>query len=112
MSKKYKMIGLFDADTIMTDKLTLGYTEATLNNRASIFGDAKVLKGHEFHYSSMTNHSKDLRFAYTLKKGKGIINGLDGLSSYNCIASYMHMHFINSKAIENFITNCRKYAKK
>ena len=30
--KKYKMVGLFDAETIMTGKLTLGYTEAILNS--------------------------------------------------------------------------------
>ncbi|MDQ4073506.1 MAG: cobyrinic acid a,c-diamide synthase, partial [Thermoproteota archaeon] len=110
--KKYKMVGLFDADTIMTGKLTLGYTEATLNNKNTIFGDVKVLKGHEFHYSSIPNYSKDSRFVYTLKKGKGIANGLDGLSSYNCIASYMHTHFVNSNAVKNFILNCRQYSKR
>ncbi len=110
--KKYKMVGLFDAETIMTGKLTLGYTEAILNNNKTIFGNIKRLRGHEFHYSNIIINHKDLKLIYTLKKGKGIINGYDGLYSNNCIASYMHTHFINSNISDNFIESCYNYLKK
>ena len=40
--KKYKMVGLFDAETIMTGKLTLGYTEAILNIHKTILGNIKT----------------------------------------------------------------------
>jgi cobyrinic acid a,c-diamide synthase len=110
--KKYKMVGLFDAETIMTGKLTLGYTEAILNDNKTIFGNIKKLRGHEFHYSSIINNNKDLKLIYTLKKGKGIINGYDGFYTNNCIASYMHTHFINSKISNNFIESCQNYSKK
>ena len=110
--KKYKMVGLFDAETIMTGKLTLGYTEAILNDNKTIFGNIKKLRGHEFHYSDIINNNKDLKLIYTLKKGKGIIDGYDGFYSNNCIASYMHTHFINSKISNNFIKSCQNYSKK
>jgi cobyrinic acid a,c-diamide synthase len=110
--RKYKMVGLFDAETIMTGKLILGYTEAVLNNNKSIFGNVKRIRGHEFHYSNIINNHKDLKLIYTLKKGKGIIDGYDGFYSNNSIASYMHTHFINSKISDNFIESCYKYSKK
>ncbi len=50
--------------------------------------------------------------AYTLRRGKGIIDGYDGFSLNNCIASYMHTHFINSNISNNFIESCYKYMKK
>ncbi len=106
------MVGLFDAETIMTGKLTLGYTEAVLNYKGSIFGNITKIRGHEFHYSNIINNHKDLKLIYELKRGKGIINGKDGFCLNNCIASYMHTHFINSSISENFIKNCHKYSKK
>ena len=110
--KKYKMVGLFDAETIMTGKLTLGYTEAELNYKGSIFGKVKKIRGHEFHYSNIINNHRDLKLIYELKRGKGIIDSKDGFCISNCIASYMHTHFINSNISENFIKNCYKYSKK
>jgi cobyrinic acid a,c-diamide synthase len=111
-NKKYKMVGLFDAETIMTKKLTLGYTDATLKTSKTIFGKTKRLRGHEFHYSEINNNNKDTELVYKLKKGKGIANGHDGFSSYMCIASYMHIHFCHSNASSNFIESCYKYSKK
>jgi cobyrinic acid a,c-diamide synthase len=111
-NKKYKMVGLFDAETIMTKKLTLGYTEATLNNNKTIFGNIKRLRGHEFHYSEIINSHRDLKLIYKLKKGKGIIDGYDGAYSNRCIASYMHIHFVNSMISNNFIESCYDYSKK
>ena len=110
--KKYKMVGLFDAETIMTGKLTLGYTEAILNSSKTILGNIKTIHGHEFHYSKIIKNNKDIKMAYTLKRGKGIIDGYDGFSINNCIASYMHTHFINSNISSNFIESCYKYFKK
>ena len=109
---KYKMVGLFDAETVMTGKLTLGYTEALLNNNKTIFGNIKRLRGHEFHYSDIINNHRDLKLIYKLKKGKGIVNGYDGFYSNRCIASYMHTHFINSSISNNFIESCYNYSKK
>ena len=106
------MIGLFDAETIMTGKLILGYTEAVLNSNKSIFGNVKRIRGHEFHYSNIINNHRDLKLIYDLKRGKGIINGKDGFYLNNCIASYMHTHFINSNISNNFIESCYKYSKK
>jgi len=107
--RKYKMVGLFDADTLMTGKLTLGYTEGYLVGNQSFLQNIRKIKGHEFHYSKVIPHGKDMKMMYKLKRGKGIIDGMDGLNEQNCIASYMHTHFIGSNISKGFIHSCLKY---
>lgn len=109
--KTKKMIGLIEADTYMNDRLTLNYTEA--ENSGAFFSDIKKIRGHEFHYSKIHNISKDFRFAYVLRRGIGIFDKKDGLVVYNCLASYMHLHFGSDQRLARRIVDmCREYSKK
>ena len=109
--EKTQMIGLIEADTSMDDKLTLNYTEA--ENSGAFFRDIKKIKGHEFHYSRIHNISKDFKFAYVLRRGNGIFNKKDGLIVYNCLASYMHLHFGGDERLARRVVDmCREYSKK
>ena len=110
--KKYKMVGLFDADTVMTGKVTLGYTEALLNNKKTYLGRIRKVRGHEFHYSNVVINKTDLDLIYDLKKGKGITDGRDGFYAHDCIASYMHTHFMNSTFSDRFVERCVRYSRK
>ncbi|TVP39653.1 cobyrinate a,c-diamide synthase [Candidatus Nitrosocosmicus arcticus] len=110
--KKHKMVGLFDADTIMTNKVTLGYTEALLNNNETYLGKIRKVRGHEFHYSTVVINNTDLELIYNLKKGRGIKDGKDGFHTHNSIASYMHTHFINSTFSDRFLKYCVQYSRK
>jgi cobyrinic acid a,c-diamide synthase len=102
--KKYNMIGLIDADTLISGKLTLNYTEA--NSNASIFGKISNIRGHEFHYSRIENIARDSKFAYVMKRGIGIDNKKDGFIVYNGLASYMHLHFADSRLPKRFVESC------
>ena len=110
-NKTYRMIGLIDAMTNMTDKLTLNYTQGKVINE-SLFGNINRVRGHEFHFSVMENISNDSKFSYYLNKGKGITNQKDGIVVYNTLASYTHLHFSNTKLPERFILNCKKISRK
>jgi cobyrinic acid a,c-diamide synthase len=110
-NKTYKMTGLIDAITKMTDKLTLNYTQGKVINE-SIFGNINSIKGHEFHFSEMENISNDCKFSYYLNKGKGIIDQKDGIMVYNTLASYTHLHFSNTKLPQEFILKCKKFSRK
>ena len=110
-NKTYKMIGLIEATTKMTDNLTLNYTQGKVINK-SIVGDLNSIKGHEFHFSEMENVSMDSKFSYYLSKGKGIIDQKDGIVVYNTLASYTHLHFSNTKLPRHFILNCKKFSRK
>jgi cobyrinic acid a,c-diamide synthase len=104
--KKRNMVGLIDADTFISGKLTLNYTEA--NSNASIFGKISKVRGHEFHYSRIENIAKDSKFAYVMRRGNGIDNKKDGFMVYNCLASYMHLHFADSRLPKRFVESCIK----
>ncbi|MDI1496022.1 MAG: cobyrinic acid a,c-diamide synthase [Cenarchaeum symbiont of Oopsacas minuta] len=100
-NKKFKMVGLYDGDIVMTTKPTLNYTEFTAV-KCLPFNVKSTIRGHEFHYSKMCNISKDARFAYKMSKGVGIQDGMDGLVEYETLASYGHLYF-NSKTAKNII---------
>jgi len=105
-----KMAGLIDADTLMTNKLTLNYTEAECNG--PVFGKAR-LRGHEFHYSAIENVAGDCRFAYSVKKGKGIIDGRDGfVIGDSGLAAYMHLHFANDKLPARMVQACVRHSRR
>jgi len=94
--KKYKMVGLFDAETQMTKKMTLNYTEGRITSNCLVSGPAK-LRAHEFHYSKISNLARDAKLVYDLKIGEGIVGKKDALSEYNTLASYCHLYFDSAK---------------
>jgi cobyrinic acid a,c-diamide synthase len=108
-NRKRKMVGLFDAETEMTSKLTLNYTLADCNG--AFFGRVSGIRGHEFHYSKIDNISLDSKFAYIVRKGAGIAQNRDGLVVYNCLASYMHVHFTDYRIVDRFLQNCINYSR-
>jgi len=100
--KKYKMVGLFDAETQMTKKMTLNYTEGRITSNCLISGPAKF-RAHEFHYSKIGNLARDAKLVYDLKIGEGISGKKDALSEYNTLASYCHLYFDSAKYASRLI---------
>jgi len=95
-NKKYRMVGLFDAETQMTKKMTLNYTEGRIRSNCIVSAPAKF-RAHEFHYSKIRNLPRDAKLVYDLKIGEGIAGKRDGLSEYNTLASYCHLYFDSAK---------------
>jgi len=102
--KKYKMVGLFDAETQMTKKMTLNYTEGRIRSSCLVSTPAKF-RAHEFHYSKIRNLPKDAKLVYDLKIGEGISGKKDGLSEYNTLASYCHLYFDSAKYATKLVQN-------
>jgi len=100
--KKYKMVGLFDAETHMTKKMTLNYTEGRIRSNCLVSAPAKF-RAHEFHYSKIRNLPRDAKLVYDLKIGEGIDNKKDALSEYNTLASYCHLYFDSAKYASNLL---------
>jgi cobyrinic acid a,c-diamide synthase len=101
--KKYKMVGLFDAETQMTKKMTLNYTEGRITSNCLVSGPAKF-RAHEFHYSKIGNLARDAKLVYDLKIGEGIAGKKDALSEYNTLASYCHLYFDSAKYAREFVS--------
>jgi len=109
-NEKHKMIGLFDAETIMTNKMKLNYTKGK-TSKSILSEKLHNIQGHEFHYSKLESVSSDSKFAYNLEIGEGIKKHLDGLMEYNTLASYGHLYFDSSNYAQNFVKNCLKYSR-
>jgi cobyrinic acid a,c-diamide synthase len=108
--KARKMAGVIEADTLMTGKLMLNYTDAECEG--PLFGKTH-LRGHEFHYSSIENIARDSRFAYSMKKGNGVTGNQDGfIINDNGLAAYMHLHFANRKLPERLVLSCMRYSRR
>lgn len=105
--RRMRMTGIFDADVEMTDRLqAIGYIEmeARTDNVMSLKGWST--RGHEFHYSRVccTGHEE---FAYEMKRGKGMMDGKDGLLAHNTLASYAHLHFASCPDFaRRFVASC------
>lgn len=109
--KRYEMSGVLDTESRMVQRFqALGYTEAEVvsDNHLALCG--QIIRGHEFHYS-VTDCPLDARFAYRMKRGKGIQDGQDGIMIHNTLASYMHTHPACAP-MERFVEKCRAYSNR
>ena len=110
--KNFKTLGIFDAETKMTEKMILNYTKGKTVSNCIIAKSNQNIQGHEFHYSKLESISKDSKFAFSLDTGKGIKKNLDGLMEYNTLASYGHLYFDSSSYAKNFVKNCISFSRR
>jgi cobyrinic acid a,c-diamide synthase len=107
----YPMVGALPGSTVMTKRLAaLGYARAEAVGENPFVRLGQNLRGHEFHYSRF-ECDRDARFAYRMERGKGIIDGRDGLVEHNTLGGYLHVHFY-SVSLEQFIVGCKRYQKR
>ena len=105
-NKSFKMVGIFDAETVMTKKMILNYTKGRIMKNSIISSKPINFHGHEFHYSKLVNISSDSQFVYHIAQGNGITKGKDGLTEYDVLASYGHLYFGDTDIAKNFVKNC------
>jgi cobyrinic acid a,c-diamide synthase len=110
--KKFAMVGLFDAQTVMQKKLKLNYAKAKVTMPCLMSKVGRTVTGHEFHFSALESISRDSKFVYDLDIGEGIYKKRDGLVVHNVLASYMHMHFAQPNVARHFVEECIKYSRR
>jgi cobyrinic acid a,c-diamide synthase len=109
--KRYPMVGLLPAWSRMLDRLkSLGYVEVTLA-KDSLWGEREmVLRGHEFHYSELTEDLQEKLLwepVYRVKRRRSEAVGFEGFQRGKILASYVHLHWASQpKAMERFVTQC------
>ena len=94
----HRLTGLIPADGTMTDRLTLGYRTAELQVSCPLGGAGDQLRGHEFHYSSLSPGGS----ALTLRSRAGASSA--GFASPRLLASYLHLHLGNDPRAERFVS--------
>jgi len=90
------MVGIIPAEVQLSEKPEgHGYAIAEVIEENPFFPIGSTLRGHEFHHSSLSRLG-NLRFAYRVKRGKGIQHQLDGIVYKNLFASYVHLHALGT----------------
>ncbi len=116
-NKFYPMAGVFPLKTRMTKKRArLGYREATLTEGAVLGKKDAVIRGHEFHYSEITEKQESCEVVtselpnfrasalYSVKDGSGNYIYNEGCRANNAFGSYIHIHFgSNPQIADNFL---------
>lgn len=109
------MAGCFPCSATMSAKLrSLGYREITLTGDTLVGRKGDVLRGHEFHYSSLDGKSTDtcreINDVYAVTQREGRRVSVPGYQVYNTLGSYLHIHFGSSpEAGACFVNACRAY---
>jgi cobyrinic acid a,c-diamide synthase len=74
-----------------------GYTILEVDRENPFYPKGTRLRGHEFHYSrvmAFRGDSADLVFSMT--RGKGLVDGRDGVVEKNVLATYSHIHALGT----------------
>ena len=74
-----------------------GYTILRVERGNPYFKVGTLLKGHEFHYSTVDQfEAQETQMAFVMQRGNGIYAGRDGLCLKNVLATYTHIHALGT----------------
>ena len=94
-SGKYRMSGVFDAESKMSGRHGPTYVIADTTEQNPLFPKMTV-RGHEFHYSEVLPKT-DYDYGYLMNRGIGIDDKHDGLVFKRSLGSYVHQHALSVK---------------
>ncbi len=101
----YRFCGILPANAEMTSKVqALGYVQGTTKASNAYLPAGLPVRGHEFHYSRIIP-DPDAEYAFSLKRGRGIENGKDGMYTQRVIGTYTHSYFSNEFS-RHFVLSC------
>jgi len=108
--KTHAMVGALDAATRMTDKLqSFGYTEARWGAKAPWGLEPGLVRGHEFHHSSLETPGR-LQPALTLEQ-QGRPARREGWRLRNGWATYFHAYLPSQPRLGRaFVRACRRWS--
>ena len=103
--KSHKMVGVIEADTLMTPKpIGRGYVQLAPTNKHPWSEVAKKIYAHEFHYSKLENLDPKTHYAYEVLRGVGVDNKRDGILKHNLLATYSHLRNVGGNHwVEQFV---------
>jgi cobyrinic acid a,c-diamide synthase len=90
--KRHEMVGVINSEVEVCPKPQgHGYVEVEVSGKNPLFPVGSVLRGHEFHYSRMTDVT-GYEFGYSMRRGHGIDGKVDAILYKNVLATYTHLH--------------------
>ena len=74
-----------------------GYTVVTVEGENPYYDVGTEIRGHEFHYSRVSNWSGDENdLVFRMKRGVGVAKDRDGIVYKNVLATYTHVHALGT----------------
>ncbi|WP_022665995.1 cobyrinate a,c-diamide synthase [Desulfospira joergensenii] len=112
--KEYPMAGCFDFSIQMSKRLrSLGYREIVLKEDTLIGQKGDIIRGHEFHYSSLKEGENQagptgpVKNVYHVTSRAGREISLKGFQTGQTLGSYLHVHFgSNPSCARSFVRAC------
>ncbi len=108
--EEYPLADVFPVRFGMSEKPQAhGYSIFTVENENPFYPVGLEIKGHEFRYSTVLDwQGSEDQLVLKMKRGKGFLNGRDGLTKKNVFALYTHVHADGTKEwAEGFVRRCR-----
>ena len=111
--KLFPMTGCFPFVTTMFTRLkSLGYREITFAKDTVLGKRGQTIRGHEFHYSELTEFSEDVETVYQVSARTGMNITKEGYMVNCTLGSYNHLHFGSCPEVaKQFVESCLNYKK-
>ncbi len=106
--KRYPMAGIFPLVFEIAQRPEgHGYTIFEADAENPFFKTGSILRGHEFRYARIVNtqDAASLPMVFSMRRGRGIANGRDGILYKNTLAAFSHTHALcgNTQWIESLL---------
>jgi cobyrinic acid a,c-diamide synthase len=110
--REHPMAGVFPFQAAMGPKMAaLGYRQVTTLAETPLGPAGTVLRGHEFHYSSLVRDDGAVPGVYALAGRQGNLAVREGFLVGRTLGSYVHLHFgSNPRAARHFVAACQEGA--
>ncbi len=107
------MVGAIPGDAVMHARpVGRGYVQLQDTGALPWGVPGVVLRGHEFHHSSLENLAPGVRFAYRVTRGHGVDGSHDGVLVHNLLASYAHLRSAaGSGWVPRFVAHVRQWRR-
>lgn len=111
----FKMASVIPVNCKINKRLqSIGYIEAKSITDTVLCPAGTVVRGHEFHFSSieMIKEEDSFPWAFNFHKRSSGAKYMSGYASKNVLASYLHIHFAgHSHLALNFVLRCVDFKK-
>ncbi|BCS98168.1 cobyrinic acid a,c-diamide synthase [Desulfoluna limicola] len=108
----YPMAGLFPLSFSVSQKPQgHGYVVAEVTGDNPFYEVGTQIKGHEFRYSKITRWDREEEdTAFTMIRGTGMADKFDGITKYNALATYTHIHALGTPSwAPSFVSKALQY---
>ena len=104
----FELCGVIKGSVRFGEKRVVNYVVGEIRKDCILGKKGSRFKGHEFHHSEIVLAGNS-DFAYKVLRGEGIRDGMDGIITKNCLASFAHLHAASYTGFaKNLVNSARK----